>query len=346
MHEKSLWRRFIILCIGTFAVCLLGVGAFIAILDPYRNVPFSPALERPMMDVNQRFMYPPLARDPAFDSAVFGTSTIRLLPPQSLNEQFGARFAMLALNSGTAWEQTQIASLFIRHHPKARYLIFSIDTVWCGTEAKVDKLTFRPFPPWMYDESPYNDLVHLLNGKTVEIASRLLSYYLGYNNPRYDSDGYRNFLPPRESYDIDRVRVSIYGGTEPKPIPALPPQPPEDAADWKFSTHAMMAELLRKAPPTTTVMLLFVPYHAYYRSQSGGGGWQLEICKRRLEKLAREVRPDIHILDFMIDSALTRRDENYWDSLHFDPAVADQIVALVAQAVRTGQSGSPALVIR
>jgi len=40
-------------------------------------------------------------RSGRYDSAVVGTSTVRLLDPQRLGALFGARFANLGLNAGT-----------------------------------------------------------------------------------------------------------------------------------------------------------------------------------------------------------------------------------------------------
>ena len=85
----------------SLALLALGLAgllyAAVVLLDPYglRATPGAPP--RPLMDLNQRFMYPQIVRSGRFDSAVFGTSTVRLLNPQRLNETFGGRFANLGL---------------------------------------------------------------------------------------------------------------------------------------------------------------------------------------------------------------------------------------------------------
>src|SRR5687768_17031237 len=99
------WGKFTRTLVGTLAGLLIVLYAFIALIDPYDNVPFSPPIERPIMDINQRFMYPAVARSQRFDSAVIGTSTSRLLNPEKLDAVLGGRFANLAMNSATAWEQ-------------------------------------------------------------------------------------------------------------------------------------------------------------------------------------------------------------------------------------------------
>ncbi|MBV9738999.1 MAG: hypothetical protein JOZ30_05135, partial [Hyphomicrobiales bacterium] len=51
---------------------------FNTLIDPYGANPLRLHFQRPLMDINQRFMYPQVLRSGQYDGAVFGTSTIRL----------------------------------------------------------------------------------------------------------------------------------------------------------------------------------------------------------------------------------------------------------------------------
>jgi hypothetical protein len=108
------WRRW---C-AVLAACAGGLGlallAFIIAMDTYGLLPSARNSPRPLMDLNQRFMYPQVVRSGRFDAAIFGTSTVRLLDPEQLDKATGFRFANLAMNAATPWEQTQIASLFAK----------------------------------------------------------------------------------------------------------------------------------------------------------------------------------------------------------------------------------------
>ena len=103
------WWRFLKIALLTASAAVAAAYAFILVVDPYDIFPVSPDLPRPTMDVNQRLAYPALARNPDFDSAVFGTSTARLLRPGRLDEILGGRFLNLGLNNGAAYEQYRIA---------------------------------------------------------------------------------------------------------------------------------------------------------------------------------------------------------------------------------------------
>ena len=63
--------------------------AFVVLVDPWGSLPLDLPLDRVPVTSNQRFAYPMLARSDAFDSAMFGTSTTRLLRPAALNPAFG-----------------------------------------------------------------------------------------------------------------------------------------------------------------------------------------------------------------------------------------------------------------
>jgi len=96
------WSTFLRWLLGASSVLAMLLYAFILLLDPYEVVPFAPSLARAPVSTNQRFSYPALARDASFDSAVIGTSTMRLLDPEYLDALTGARFVNLAMNSATA----------------------------------------------------------------------------------------------------------------------------------------------------------------------------------------------------------------------------------------------------
>ena len=86
---------------GAAVVLALGALLFNTLVDPYGANPLRVPFERPLMDINQRFMYPQVLRSGEFDSAVFGTSTIRLLKPSDLEAVFGGDFANFGMNAAT-----------------------------------------------------------------------------------------------------------------------------------------------------------------------------------------------------------------------------------------------------
>ena len=337
MRESSSWSGYVKTLAAT-ALGLVGVlTLFVLVMDPYRNVPFSPPMDRPLMDDNQRFLFPGVVRTGQFDSAVFGTSTGRLLRPAQFNDLFGGRFANLSMNSAMAWEQAQLADLFLRAVPAPRTVVFTLDRVWCDANADVERTTFRPFPPWMYDDDRWNDLAYLLNGKTLEIAWRLAEYHMGLRKPRLGADGYERFVPPDERWDRAKVEAAIYGGPKRAVQPEVPPYTPTEAErrGWRFPALAWLEDLLKRLPPRTRPVLAFMPVHVISLPAPGSAMDAYErACKERIARLGAEA--GAYVVDFRIPSRVTADDSNYWDNLHYRVGIAEWIGESLAAVLRGG----------
>lgn len=317
--------------------------AFILLLDPYGVSPVRLPLKRAIMDINQRYMYPQIVRTRAFDSVVIGTSTSRLLDPRALDHAFGGRFANLAMNAGTAWEQVELAKLYLRHNPEPRTFILGIDQMWCLQEGVIERITFRGFPEWMYDENRWNDLPRLFNLQTLEFAGRLAAFHLGLMPERIRGDGFEIFTPPEARYDLARARVHIWnnasGGRIVPEVPARMLTAAEDKA-LSFPAIAWLDELLARLPDTTVRLLAYMPLHVASQPPPGSRtAAETEACKARIDAVA--LRWNARVIDFAIDSPITREDSNYWDPLHYRLPIADRIIDGM-QRVTGGGGDDPA----
>lgn len=325
--REASWRGFL------HAASLVGLGllvllyGLILVLDPYgrRAGPGRPP--SPIMDINQRYMYPQLARSRQFDSAVFGTSTARLLDPILLDRKLGGRFANLAINAGTPWEQLQLATLFLRHVPAPKTIVLGFDRPWCDPRAGEpdQRVTFRSFPPWLYDESALDDLPHLLNLKTLEIAGRLALHRLGWMPARIRGDGYEVFTPPEATYDLARARLHLAAGASEG---ARAPHPP---ATGPLPTAAWLSDFARMLPATTRLVALFPPVHAEAQPVAGSAAEVAdEACKAAIVEALGPART--LTLDYRMRSALAIEDTNFWDSLHYRLPIAGRIVDDIVEA--------------
>lgn len=318
------WARFLRLLLLCAAVPTAIAYAVIALVDPWGMLPLSPPLPRQTVTTNQRFSYPMIARDPRFDSIVVGTSTSRLLRPDRLDTLFGGRFANLSMNSGTAWEQAQLLALFTGNHVEPRVVMVGLDKEWCES-GPLRRLTPRPFPEWMYGDNRWRGYAEILNAFAAEEAGKQALAMLRLAKPRYGRDGYADFLPEDSRYDAARVAPSL---VPPPFAPAVPGAPPGVA----FPQHALLAERLAALPASTQVVLFLVPYHVSLQPPPGTLGAQvMDACRADLTRIAR-ARPGTVLVDFMIPSAITREDTNYWDPQHYRIGIADRLARGLAEA--------------
>ena len=334
----SRWRRLF----TTFAMTLAGVSAaitgFVVAFDPFGVGPW-PSRPPVLMDLNQRYMYPQVIRSRKFNAIVTGTSTVRLLDPAILDEEFGARFANLAMNSATAWEQAQILDLFLRETPEPKALVMGLDPLWCEADADKDakRVTFRAFPKAFYDDNPLNDWPELLSLKSMEIAWRMMLHRLGLMTERLRLDGYEVFTPDEATYDLARARGHIWAGRDRTITDAPAYKATRTEQDgWVFPALGWIDTLIARMPREAAVMLAFTPNHIAGQHPPGSPGLAREMaCKAAVAAIGARHRATV--VDFRIPSPVTREDTNYWDALHYRLPVATKIVAGLARARETGE---------
>lgn len=332
------WSRWFVLAALAFAAALF---AFVVALDPFGMRVHAGQVARPIMDINQRYMYPQLVRSGAFDAAVVGTSTMRLIDPQALSRDLGARFVNLAMNAATPWEQTQAARLFREHTAAPRWLIWGLDMTWCEADATdpAKWRTPRPVPAWFTREVRWFDWLKLMNLTNLEIASRLLAHRLGLSPERIRGDGYEVFTPPEWSYDLARARGHIYvgNGGEPLDLTPLPPMPVpiSESTGWRFPALDWLEEAIAAYPKSARVMLVLPPSHAAAFPRQNSAGWyRYAACKAAIDGLAR--RHGATVVDYAHPSPVTMQDTNYWDTLHFRLPIAQRVEAELAGIAKGG----------
>jgi hypothetical protein len=348
--QRAGWRAFVSLFLKVFIGGTAGVYLFVLMLDPYDVVPFSLPMERRIFGLSQRHMYPQIVRSGRYDSLLVGTSTARLLDPEVLDRSFGVRSANLAMDSATAWEQYAMIDYFLRRAGAPKLLIVALDTVWCEHDADRNRVTFRGFPEWLYDDNPWNDYLYLLNSETVRIAGRLFRNKLGIYQERMRGDGYAVFVPPEQAYDPAKAHAAIWEGRTPQILPDIEPPPlsPEQRSGLSFPALAWLDDALARLPQSSEKVLAFMPVHVAAQPRPGTLRAAIEAeCKARIADVAR--RRAAKVVDWRIASALTRNDSNYWDSLHYRVPIATRIAQQLGLAVRSGresEDGSYRLVVR
>jgi len=327
------WRTFVLSWLLWSAGWFTGLYLFVAIVDPFDTLAFSPDWKRHRVTGNERFELPGLMKRGHFDSAVFGTSTVLLLDPSALDAALGGHFVNAALSDGRAWEQAQVMRLFTQETPQPRTLVLGIDVAWCTPDQPAPPLTFRPFPAWEYERDRRAGYLHLFDLRHIDAALRQALTITGTLAPVLSEDGYWQFVPDDALYDPIRAAAKIYGAPPPVSVPAVTlPAAGVRPADWTFPDIAFLAASLRQFPQQTRVILMLVPYHVVaYASEAR---WpRYHFCKEALVGAARTLANAV-VVDFMFPNATTRDYRQYWDGLHYRVSVAQRVVDALRRAER------------
>lgn len=322
------WKRFFTRAVATAAIGCAVIHAFVAAVDPWGVLPFHIPAERPPISTNARYAFAGLARSDRFDAAVFGTSTMRMLRPAELNEAFGARFANLAMNAATAYEQSRLFDVFLRAHPRPRAVVIGLDHVWCDA-GPLQRYTPRAFPEAFYEASPWPAYREMLSFYAVQEAARQFAVLTGMMRPRYGRDGYTRFLPPEDRYDAARAAAGL-----PPPPPGMSAEVGTAPSDLPMPPLALLDRMVSATPADTRLVLVFMPLWLGAQGAPGTGGAAItEACKRQVVAMAR-ARPGTVVLDYWRASPITREPTNYWDPMHYRDAIAARIEAALSRAAR------------
>jgi len=330
--SSSEWKQFSALLLATASISLLLTYVLVYLVDPYDVFLYSPDIARKPVAKMPRHWKPGIARKTDFDSILIGTSSIMLLKPGRLDPKLNARIANLALPAASPWEQLQILELFRKYRPRLNLIIVGVDQSWCSTEGAHQYLDVgdrelvegRQLKKWLY-ASDFLGQLPPLNARIVEESIRQVKSLLGIKDYGNGSDGYYDFtLRYQERYSPQRIRENLYGNP-----PRKQPEPvniePDVIRRWAFPDIATLRGVLYSLAPSTRKLLVFPPYHyfsPYVTGSENAARWA--ECKRRVARIADSVA-NVTVVDFLLESAITLNDDNYWDSTHYRVEIANQL---------------------
>src|SRR5437764_15306817 len=96
--DAAAWGRWLAAFLGALALGAAAIFALVLAVDPYDSGRFGLLGIEGVYDESPRTANASRARDPQFDSAVFGNSTGQLLKPSEPSRLTGARFVPLAVS--------------------------------------------------------------------------------------------------------------------------------------------------------------------------------------------------------------------------------------------------------
>jgi hypothetical protein len=342
------WHQSNRVFLTTFIGVLAAIYIFVLLVDPYGVVPFSLPFDRPLT-TSQRQMFPQILRTGRYDSIVVGTSTSRLLDPVALDRVLGGYFANLAMPAATAVEQVWVMDYFRRTIAAPKAVLIGIDHEWCDRNGNAymrerTAAREREFPAWAYDESRWNDLLYLLNLRTIDAAKRAVGHLLGRAPAKLREDGFEVFVGPDSAYDLARARVHIY-----EEVPVHYTSRSEAERDAiEFEALPWLDESLASLPGATRKILVFPPVHAHALPAAGSFGEARDAqCKGRTTEIAR--RRGAMLVDWRIVSPLTTEDSHFWEPAHYRLPIAYRLIDDLDHIVNEGREspdGSYRILVR
>ncbi len=327
------WRPFLGTFLAVIGIALTIRSAEMILVDPYDTGRLTFLTVHGGDEGSISLSKASLGRDPAFDSAIIGNSTIQLLKPARLDTLTGHRFVQLFVPGSWAPEQLAILHWFLGHHrDDGSIVILDIDHNWCRPGlAPTPETIINPFPFWLFAESDYRYLGGLLWDGSFQLADHRLLQLLRHK-PLERSDSFVDYEIGRHS-DLTEVRQRLHAPLKP-PLQSVTPGANRGETAAGFPAFTPLAQELAKAPASLRKIVIFPPLHAAILMPPDAPNAKILMACHAAAVAALKDIPNTLFLDFAVDSPVTREDANFWDSAHYRGGVAERMEKAIGETLQ------------
>jgi hypothetical protein len=243
--------------------------------------------------------------------------------PGDVDRILGGRTINLSISAQTAYDAGQLLRAALRTG-KPRHVIMNLDyNAFSGPPGRSG--FSEPFPAYLYDEAPWNDLPYVLGIGTLR---KSLETVLGLRWSRFSSD-------PQRMWDwMDGALFSarkVVQGLDPDDLNARFRQPPRTLAGMQASFEANLVPVI-EAHPRVRFSFLYAPYTILvWLDFEQRGQLEVTLAFREwvVERTARY--PNVEIFDFHAEPSLVLDLDRFTDIYHHSPEVSRSVIRAMHQ---------------
>jgi hypothetical protein len=322
--QHQTWKRFSLWMVSSTAALFLMLLGGVYLIDPYDTgrSPFSrePDL-RGQKEVNATAS---VGRNPKYEAAVIGNSTIALIMPSRLTALSGIPFAQLSVPGAQIPEQLTIIDWFMKHHAEAaKALVIAINRdTWCAHDPA--QTGNSPFPFWRFSDSAFEYLAGLISVTSMEQAGRRLGLRRG-SKTAPAIDGYWDYEPlyAKLLADPPRRRELLFQRVNEQ----------QGFADPSFAGVQVLGRKLAALPADLSVVLVFPPVFTAKQPRPGTPRHRSEqACRQRFIDFASG-RPHTAVVDWWNDRPELKEADAFIDQIHYRHPIARAIEDDIAAAL-------------
>lgn len=184
MNQYKRW------CLGfltLFMLMLIGLIAFVVIIDPYFHYhkPLT-KLEYPID--NQRYQNDGIIKHFEYDAMIIGTSMTENFKASELNFLFGVNSIKVPFSAGTYKEVNNNIEQAVKSNSELKLVVRGLDYDFLMLSENALAYTESAYPTYLYDDSYLNDIKYWMNKDVISDACRVLLYTLrGGKTPDFDT---------------------------------------------------------------------------------------------------------------------------------------------------------------
>ena len=322
--SDAAFGRCLVACFGTLGLGALSILALMVAVDPYDSGRFGWLGIEGVTDKIEVTADASRARDPHFDSAIFGDSTAQILNPAGLSPATGVRFVQLVAPGAHPRGHLTILDFFLQHHPRVGALVIAIDEPWCTRDPAPPPRNSFPF--WLYKGSPLEYASRLFSWSAIDRLVQRIAIGLG-KRQRMNPDGYWSYeevWPP--------------GERQPVITPREQSPPFTGKVSDVFPIQALLADALRRLPADVPIVLLVPPtFYTLVPPPGSLAAVEHEACTTAFKRIVAG-RPHSNLIDYRVDNALTRDPANFADLIHYRAKIARKVEEGITASIRLGEA--------
>ncbi|MEQ8235489.1 MAG: hypothetical protein ABRQ23_01795 [Syntrophomonadaceae bacterium] len=311
------YKRFFLTTTAFILLLLIGAGGINYAVDPlqyFHRAWFYP----PVFSVEQRYQNPGLARNYGGDTVIIGSSMTENFVPSQVDQILGVKSVKLSMSAATAREEAMMIDLALRRG-QVKTVIWGLD--FASLKGAPNRVSDEdvPFPYYLYDRQPVNDLAYLFSITALENSLQILkNYYQHIPTPSPELEYLNNWSDKywfdhrpimqrwQEEQSARNSGTKLYQGVDGS-LPAM---------RRSFDINILP---LVKANPEVEFLIYYPPYSILrYRSmwEEDPDLFDAELGIKHYIFAELQQFPNVSLYDFQADPVLTFDLDNYKDYSH------------------------------
>lgn len=320
MKHKS-FIRFVLAAVVMYSFAFM---ALVYVVDPLQM--YRPAWYPPMLSEEERFQNPGFAKHYEYDTIIIGSSMTQNFVPTDVERVFGGQAMKLSMEGSTAHEQHLIAKLALSTGQVKR-VIWGLDYFSMRGESDAVRDDQGPFPFYLYDDNPLNDVRYLYNFSVVrQIGESVYDRWAGEEKEtletlnNWDEAAVYGAVPTFANYELARgMEVGIAQTVVPL-----------EAVQQSFRANVLS---LVEAYPEVEFIVYYPPYsilrqQVWHELNPERFANQQAMKRWMFEQFAAYPNAAVH--DFQTERDITHDLSVYKDISHHSAAVNQWIVKRLA----------------
>ncbi|CAM3361520.1 copper amine oxidase N-terminal domain-containing protein [Marinicrinis lubricantis] len=310
-----------------FSLISVSIVALITyIVDPlqfYRK----PSWYVPQYSMEQRYQNPGLARNYDYDTIIIGSSMTENFVPSYVDEVLGGKSIKLSMSGSYSHEHHLISEAAFRTG-QVKNVIWGLDYFSVKGGETMVRDDQGPFPYYLYDKNPLNDIKYLFNYTTITQTINILKGKLQGSLTLRNLD-YLNNWDYYAVYGTESVLKDL------KRAEAVEPSYVKTEEDFEEIKKAFDANILSlvKEHPETEFIFYYPPYHVlrhyvWYELNPKRYNNQQQFKQYVWDTLSEY--PNAKIFDFQAVEEVTFDSNNYKDLSHHTLEINEWIIQSMA----------------